>query len=288
MIIINNFRIAPLLRIPLDLLGVLLRIIGFVIKSRIFFEIRSLKLKFSFTFEDVIGRNLYLYGSWEPFQASLVKKTLKRGDLALDVGAHHGFYTLLMSKIVGPSGQIFAFEPSSKASAILNRHIEINEIQNVSIFRFGLGSRTSDSVAFVQDSNRNSGSAHISESDTNATEHVKLRTLDSLSQIDFEKVRVVKVDVEGFEDSFIEGAKHSISKMRKDAVIFLEVFCPNGKPLAEVIPSFTYISDDFKIYLLPTDYSSKLYFQRRVKISEIEFGETQIWGNTADLYLVKK
>jgi len=40
-----------------------------------------------------------------------VKDWLKPGDVALDVGANFGAYTLEMSRRVGDTGRVFAFEP---------------------------------------------------------------------------------------------------------------------------------------------------------------------------------
>ncbi len=36
------------------------------------------------------------------------------GDVVLDVGAHHGLYTLLLAQLVGEKGRVHAFEPSPR------------------------------------------------------------------------------------------------------------------------------------------------------------------------------
>ena len=46
--------------------------------------------------------------------------------VALDVGANVGAYAVLLGQWVGPSGRVFAFEPSQRAFDGLVRHIALN------------------------------------------------------------------------------------------------------------------------------------------------------------------
>ena len=45
------------------------------------------------------------------YEKYLYLKNIKRGDIILDLGANHGYYTSLFSKIITNSGQVHAFEP---------------------------------------------------------------------------------------------------------------------------------------------------------------------------------
>ena len=49
---------------------------------------------------------------WEPETTSFVKANLKPGQTFVDVGANAGYYAVLASQLVGPSGQVHAFEPA--------------------------------------------------------------------------------------------------------------------------------------------------------------------------------
>ena len=60
-----------------------------------------------------VDRNL-LSGGFEVAEILFVKKYLRRGMTVLDIGAHHGLYTLLASKRVGANGKVVAFEPSPR------------------------------------------------------------------------------------------------------------------------------------------------------------------------------
>jgi ubiquinone/menaquinone biosynthesis C-methylase UbiE len=50
-----------------------------------------------------------------------IKKNVKPGMFALDIGANIGFYTVLLSKMVGREGRVIAFEPDVKNFNFLKR-----------------------------------------------------------------------------------------------------------------------------------------------------------------------
>src|SRR5271154_1923841 len=70
-------------------------------------------------------------GEFEPGEIAFVTRLLKPGMTVLDVGAHHGLYTLLASKRVGPEGKVFAFEPATRERTALLQHSRLNRCKNV-------------------------------------------------------------------------------------------------------------------------------------------------------------
>src|SRR5919198_432405 len=60
--------------------------------------------------DHVIGLNI-VRGHYEREEIAFVRRVLKPGDTAVDVGAHIGFFTMHMASIVGSSGRVYAFEP---------------------------------------------------------------------------------------------------------------------------------------------------------------------------------
>src|SRR6266478_3566309 len=55
-----------------------------------------------------------LNGGFENAEIRFVDRFLRPGMTMLDIGAHHGLYTLLASKRVGADGKVVAFEPSPR------------------------------------------------------------------------------------------------------------------------------------------------------------------------------
>ena len=69
--------------------------------------------------------------NYEKDEFDLVKRTIKKGDVVLDIGANIGVYTVLFAEIVGDKGRVYAFEPDPKNFALLKKNIEINKYKNV-------------------------------------------------------------------------------------------------------------------------------------------------------------
>ena len=63
--------------------------------------------------KDNLGEPL-LAGTFETNEIAFVGGFLQPGMTVLDLGAHHGVYTILASKRVAPGGRVFAFEPSPR------------------------------------------------------------------------------------------------------------------------------------------------------------------------------
>jgi FkbM family methyltransferase len=94
-------------------------------------------------------------GNYETDQVAAFISTIRPGDTVFDVGAAHGYYTLLSAKLVGPAGRVVAFEPSPQNAAYLRAHVQRNRLSNVTIrpeaisdfvgelrFQIGMGSGT--------------------------------------------------------------------------------------------------------------------------------------------------
>jgi hypothetical protein len=78
---------------------------------------------------------------WEAEVIELFSKAVRPGDIVFGVGAYVGPYTLLASRLAGPSGHVFAFEPDPFARAILERNVEANQALNVSVMPYAVGAR---------------------------------------------------------------------------------------------------------------------------------------------------
>ena len=63
------------------------------------------------------------------------------GDVALDIGGNFGWYTTLLSRAVGPGGQVHAFEPRPETYEVLKKNCELNGASNVTLNRFALGEK---------------------------------------------------------------------------------------------------------------------------------------------------
>lgn len=89
-----------------------------------------------------IERQLYLFGSWEATETAFLKRIVKSGDTVLDVGANIGYFTVLLSLLVGPSGRVFGIEPTQSTYEQLVKNVEINRLDNVTLCRVALSDKS--------------------------------------------------------------------------------------------------------------------------------------------------
>src|SRR5882724_9135487 len=157
---------------------------------------------------DVIDFELLTNG-FENAELGFVGKILKPGMTVLDIGAHHGLYTLLASKCVGRKGRVFAFEPSPRERIRLQRHIRLNNCKNVTIEPVALGSEPGDAELYLVEGAFTGWNSlrPPAVQGTTFTARVQVTTIDSwLAKDGKGGVDLVKLDVEGAELSTLKGA----------------------------------------------------------------------------------
>jgi len=173
---------------------------------------------------DHVGRPLR-NGEFEPNELAFVARFVKPGMTVLDLGAHHGLYSLLASKRVGSRGRVFAFEPSPRERAALRLHLKLNLCRNVTVERVALGNENTESDLHVVDSWA-VGCNSLRPPDVaekTSLERVRVTKLDDwLTERKIGAVDFIKLDVEGGELAALQGATHLISN-RPRPVILAEV-----------------------------------------------------------------
>ena len=146
------------------------------------------------------GLGLYRYGCWDETLQTVVD-LLNPGDTFVDCGANQGLFSMIAAATVGPSGRVIAFEPVAKSVAALGKNISLNGFANVLVLPVALADTVGQRSFFVTEGGGGTSSFVLDEGDEVM---VPVTTLDS--SLDDEKVRVVKVDVEGAEVALLKGA----------------------------------------------------------------------------------
>lgn len=151
----------------------------------------------------------FFSGNFEPEKAAAIQRIVRRDDIVYDVGAHVGYFSVLMSALVGPCGRVIAFEPHPRSFAQLLRHLALNGCRNVTAIQNCVG----DDFRFCWfDTCGPSVAAHISANGDLAVEMVSLDSLLQLGQIP--APTFMKIDVEGAELLLLRGAEGLITRHR--------------------------------------------------------------------------
>jgi FkbM family methyltransferase len=149
----------------------------------------------------------YLYGGWEPEAQGVMIRLLKKGGTAYDIGANYGMHALLMARLVGPSGRIYAFEPVPSIFRGLKEHVEMNRFRQVECVQVGVWDRTGKTRFYSGD---HLGAGHCAEVGETLGYSMEIETV-SLDDFVFEKNHhppdFIKIDVEGAEGRVLSGAR---------------------------------------------------------------------------------
>lgn len=163
--------------------------------------------------------------SVETAERRFVSSFLRPGMTALDVGAHHGLYTTLISKLVGPSGTVIAFEPSPRERIGLNRHLRLNSCRNVIVAPLAVGSfRGTAEFFMVEDVRSGASSLRQPMLDGRFVGSVKISVpvtaLDEyLDEHGIDYVDFIKMDIEGAELDALTGAERLLTGKGKPTLM---------------------------------------------------------------------
>jgi FkbM family methyltransferase len=152
-------------------------------------------------------------GAWEPAETALIRSQLKPGDTFIDVGANFGYYTVLASKIVGPTGRVIAFEPDPRSFELLQRNVARNGCTNVVLEQKALADKPGTLTLHVSDSNR--GAHSLIAAGTENVSHtvdVPAVPLDDYLKDKDGRVDLVKIDTEGAEGFILAGMQDTLRK----------------------------------------------------------------------------
>jgi FkbM family methyltransferase len=175
--------------------------------------------------DDMISRMIFYFGVWEPNNSALVDSLLKPGDVFVDVGANIGYYTLLASSRVGPSGKVVAIEASPAIFAQLRENISTNGADNTRLLNAAASdSRQELHVYGGTRWNRGATSTVVHSPDQMPEATVAAAPIDELLLPDeLRRVVLIKIDIEGGELPVLERILAMLDRYPKDVKLLVEL-----------------------------------------------------------------
>ncbi len=225
-----------------------------------------------------VGWNLFVFGEYDRQLRAIMRSCIKEGAVVIDAGANIGWHALYAAKLVGSKGRVHAFEPNPHVRQELQRHIESNRLPNIQIWEYALSDRRGQTqFEAPAASSLLAGDGKIHSSSTDAavgTVEVETIPLDE-TQIEFERVDFIKIDVEGHELPLMRGAAETIKRFKplvafefisgsdRDAKEIADLLRPlgyefysyNDRQSLKMIDSLVGYYGDF--LALPRDYPAK-------------------------------
>jgi FkbM family methyltransferase len=163
-----------------------------------------------------------MHGSFEDAETRFVRKFLRPATTVVDVGAHHGLYTLLASKGVGWRGKVIAFEPSPRERQRLLRHVRVNSCWNVIVEECALGEHVGEADLFVVGGWLDWCNSLRPPVVTQQTETVRVgveRLDDALWRLRVDTVDFIKLDAEGAELSVLQGTRELLRRASRPVIL---------------------------------------------------------------------
>lgn len=146
-------------------------------------------------------------GKWFEKEVEFLCRYAAPGMTALDIGANVGVYTLPLAKLLGPTGQVIAYEPGAINRQHLERSLGMNQCRNVVVSSAALSDRPGSGWLQIEGSGElNHLVTEHTESDR--VEAVEVSTLDAeLDRFNWAQVDIVKIDAEGQETAILNGGR---------------------------------------------------------------------------------
>lgn len=143
-------------------------------------------------------------GTYELATQQRIVREIRTSDLAFDLGANHGFFTMLLAR---QSKSVIAVEPFAPNISILERHLAINRIGNCEIVRAAAG-RENGTAFFAQGPNHATG--RICATGRTMVNVVSLEELVKR----FGHASAIKMDIEGAELDVLTGGARYLNERR--------------------------------------------------------------------------
>jgi FkbM family methyltransferase len=186
-------------------------------------------------------RGAWIVTSWHDYPAAILGRTerpllawlaanVRAGETWLDVGAHYGYTAIALSRLVGASGRVFAFEPMVSTAGHLARTRRMNGLDQLVVLPLALAA---PEALQLQQSGTTRGMIAPSPSDA-AQEPMLVTRLDWLwPEIHGGEPQVhgLKIDVQGMELEVLEGALDLLQAHRPKLVIEVHPGVSRGRLL---------------------------------------------------------
>ena len=192
--------------------------------SRISFdaEIESVRTTDGFTIKvfpnDLIGRHIYLTGEFDRSTVEVLVNLSQPGDVLLDVGANIGYVSGCFLQNV-PRSKVIAVEPQPQIVDLLKFNLKQFGDDRYKIFPVGISN--ADALGWLEICDFNRGASKVVKEQNTHTVEVQLWSAEHLfKSLQGQKIDLVKIDVEGHEETVLKASQADLNRLRPRAIFF--------------------------------------------------------------------
>ena len=152
----------------------------------------------------------------------VLSSLLSAGDTFIDVGANHGSFSIVASKLVGTAGQVIAIEPQPRLAQAVQQSLAANALGDFHVYPVAVGNIDGEIELLLPQGTSGSAGIYPDHSGTHRHQvvHVPIkRVADLLSWQSFPGNVLLKLDIEGSELAFLAGAKPMMMALTPTLII---------------------------------------------------------------------
>jgi len=214
-------------------------------------EVNNYKMK-TISHDTGISSELLIYGNHEPLTTGIILDELSEGMVCIDIGSNIGYYALLEGAKIGKNGTVWAIEPSPENFSTLVYNTKLQQNHNIHTFNFAIGDKNSE-IEFLIGKKSNwskvkDGNDLIKSEDKIIK--VPVKTLDSfVKDNEIEKIDLLRMDVEGYENNIIDGATEVLIKFKPKIMIEIHKMIMGKKGTRAILEKLSKINYENKFFI---------------------------------------
>lgn len=171
------------------------------------------KIQYQYVIPKNTDFNIFLNPYFHEYDiTSFVAAKLTPQDIFVDLGAHAGLYTIIASK-KAPNGKVYSFEPNPINLQYLKENIMLNDLPNVTVVPKAVSNMVGETeLTFNLNQTGSCSATHRIKDEQCIT--VATTTIDEELQNYQYKIKVIKIDTEGFDLQCLQGAEKTLKKTK--------------------------------------------------------------------------
>jgi FkbM family methyltransferase len=176
--------------------------------------------------DEGVGWPIFVHQEYEPAETLFLTRSLRAGNVFVDIGANVGYFTTLASRLVGPRGKVIAFEPDPDSCALLRANLRRNGARNAVVFSDALGAEDRAGQLYLSKSNFGDHRVAAGGEDRQSVP-ISIRRFDTVCDgLELSKIDFIKIDVQGYEPQVFEGMGGCLERLQVRTILM--EFWPYG------------------------------------------------------------
>lgn len=198
-----------------------------------------------------VEHSLYYFGTYEKGTLNFIKQNLKEGEVFFDIGANIGLMSIFASYCVGKTGSVFAFEANPETAKLLKFNINLNKINNINIIDKAVGNDIGKIKIYNNWAVNRGGATLIKPEQETDSFDVDLIKIDAIEEYYSKDIKMIKIDVEGFEMDVLKGLEKILQKNNAPKLI-IECSADRNNNYDSVFEIYDFVKkvNKYKIYKL--------------------------------------